>query len=58
MPLDLKMMLYHNMVAGICDQCVERSPILRQAVERHPVQHRLWYEGHKYLRYGTFFVEI
>jgi len=24
-------------------------------IERHPVQHRSVYEGHKYLRYGTFF---
>jgi hypothetical protein len=58
MPLEVKMMLADNLVDAICDQCVERSPNLREAVERHPVQDRLWYDGHKYLRYGTFFVEI
>ncbi len=58
MPLDVKMMIAENKVHAVCEQCVERSPALRSGVEKHPVQDRLWYNGHKYLRYGTFFAEV
>jgi hypothetical protein len=58
MPLEIKMMIAENMVDAVCEQCVERSPALRAGVEKNPIQDRLWYNGHKYLRYGTFFAEV
>lgn len=58
MPLAISMMIANDAVDAICTECMQRSPILRSGIEQHPVQNRLWYNGDKYLQYGTFFVKI